>query len=581
MVSRFHALPIEIIATTLFSLMVLTGLSFHDCALGESSSVGSPAKEVSIGVLAKRGATRCLKKWGPTAEYLTSTVPGYRFKIVPLSFDRLRLAVERGEVDFVLANPFYYVWLEEEFGVSRIATLINGSMKASLTSFGGVVFTRSDHEDINSVEDLRGKVFAAVDARSFGGWIMAWYEFFSMGIEPERYFSRLLFSGTHDGVVRDVLEGRADAGTVRSDTLERMAREGLLDLGSVKLLMKNRDDPFPFLLSTRLYPEWPMAALASTSMDLARKVAVALMNMPADSPAARQASVTGWTIPLEYNKVRSILKELRIGPYMEFGRVSLWGALMQHWKWAIGAVVILFVSLMTSTYVIRLNKRLSSSNAVLAKMKRELADQVQQRTSQLREANLELTRQVNMTQETNRILEVESRRLATILASLSEAVIAVDRSIVITHANPAALRLIGLAEERVVGRSFNQVVTLQQSIGASGECGNPMRSVMESEKSCKVQDGLFLVSECGESVEVSCSASPIRDGNGRLQGAVVVFSDVSLKRSMEREAARVARLESIGLLAAGIAHDFNNILAAGLGNLNLCGCYEQVICPLN
>lgn len=38
----------------------------------------SKDQPVKIGVLAKRGAERCLEKWSPTAEYLTVNIPGAR-----------------------------------------------------------------------------------------------------------------------------------------------------------------------------------------------------------------------------------------------------------------------------------------------------------------------------------------------------------------------------------------------------------------------------------------------------------------------------------------------------------------------
>ncbi len=47
--------------------------------------------------------------------------------------------------------------------------------------------------------------------------------------------------------------------------------------------------------------------------------------------------------------------------------------------------------------------------------------------------------------------------------------------------------------------------------------------------------------------------------------------DVTDRKRLEEERQRVARLESVGLLAGGIAHDFNNILTSILGNISLAG----------
>ena len=68
---------------------------------------------VKIGVLAKRGTECCrLLKWMPTAEYLSNSIPNRHFVIVPQGFDKINSAVEKGKVDFVLANPSIYVELK-------------------------------------------------------------------------------------------------------------------------------------------------------------------------------------------------------------------------------------------------------------------------------------------------------------------------------------------------------------------------------------------------------------------------------------------------------------------------------------
>lgn len=113
-------------------------------------------EQVKIGVLAKRGADYTLKKWSNTADYLTQMVGGYHFSIVPLGFSEIHSAVQRGDISFVLANSAFYVELENLYGVSRIATLINRHISSRRTTiFGGVIFTRADREDINGFDDLR------------------------------------------------------------------------------------------------------------------------------------------------------------------------------------------------------------------------------------------------------------------------------------------------------------------------------------------------------------------------------------------------------------------------------------------
>jgi two-component system cell cycle sensor histidine kinase/response regulator CckA len=53
------------------------------------------------------------------------------------------------------------------------------------------------------------------------------------------------------------------------------------------------------------------------------------------------------------------------------------------------------------------------------------------------------------------------------------------------------------------------------------------------------------------------------------------LTDVTDRKRLEEEEQRVARLESVGLLAGGIAHDFNNILTAILGNISLAKMETQ------
>ncbi|GAI25050.1 unnamed protein product, partial [marine sediment metagenome] len=205
-------------------------------------------------------------------------------------------------MNFILANSSFYVCLEHDLGASRIVTLKNLRLGEAYTVFGGVIFRRSDRTDIKNFHDLKGKSFMAAERTSFGGWQMAWRELKEKGIDPHNDFASLSFGGTHDAVVYAVRDGTVDAGTVRTDALERMAKEGDIRLEDFHVFHRSgsevHDLPFPH--STRVYPEWPMAKAEHTPDELAEKVAAALLKMSPDSPAATAAICAGWTIPLNY-----------------------------------------------------------------------------------------------------------------------------------------------------------------------------------------------------------------------------------------------------------------------------------------
>lgn len=342
------------------------------------------AQTVKIGVLAKRGPAYTLQKWSQTADYLSSSVHGYLFEIVPLGFQEIHTAVKEEKIDFVLANSAFYVELEKLYEVSRIATLINQNLPGQeTTTFGGVIFSRADRKDIKELEDIQGQDFMAVDPRSFGGWHMAWREFKRKGIDPLADFSSLQYGTTHDAVVYAVLNGDVDAGTVRTDTLERIAGEGKIKLELLHILHQQQVDQFPFMISTDLYPEWPIAAVKTTPIKLSRLVASALMAMDTSHPAAIASKSAGWTIPLNYQPVHDCLRELRIGPYKDYGKFTLADVLRRYWRQVMLLTLAAMAVLAVTVYIFYLNRSLHQKKAEVDELNRTLEAKVEQRTGKI------------------------------------------------------------------------------------------------------------------------------------------------------------------------------------------------------
>lgn len=267
-----------------------------------------------IGVLAKRGAPKCMKKWGATGAYLSEKT-GEKFTIIPLKFTAIEPAVSSGKIDFLLANPAFFVTMEKKYGVHAIATMINSREGKALNQFGGVLFARSDSA-ISDLSHIKGKKFMCVKYSSFGGGHMAWRLLVENGINPNTDCASFIEGKKHDNVVLAVKNGTVDVGTVRSDTLERMQEEGKIKMNEFRIIHQIKDD-FPFVHSTRLYPEWPMAACKNTSDELGIKVANALKEMSKDSTAAKAAKIVGWTESLDYAPVTQCLKTIKYGVFGE------------------------------------------------------------------------------------------------------------------------------------------------------------------------------------------------------------------------------------------------------------------------
>ncbi len=473
---------------------------------------------VKVGVLAKRGPEQALKMWLPTAHYLSETIPKTSFEIVPLDFEDIYAFVEQGKIDFVLANPSFYVELELLHGANRIATLKNRRLNRGYTRFGGVIFRRADRNDIQTFRDLKGKVVMAVEETSFGGWRMAWREMKEAGIDPYDDFRELRFGNTHDAVVYAVRDGKVDAGTVRTDTLERMHAEGKISLEDFYVIPRSGgvDAAFPFLHSTRLYPEWPMAKVKHTSDELAEQVSVALLQMPPDSPAAIAAKCVGWTIPLNYQSIRECLKELKLGPYRDLGKIQLWDVLRKYGRW-IFVFALLFVTMAVASLVIlRLNRNIKTSHTKL---------QIEVSERKAAEGAL-------------RASEEKSRLL---LESVGEGIFGVDLDGKIVFINAAATRMLGYDQEELIGTEIHEKIHHSHADGSvypKSEC--PMYLTCVDGSDHHIADEVLWRKE-GSSFPVEYTSMPIRK-NEQIVGVVVTFMDIAERKKAEEEAEHAAIL---------------------------------------
>lgn len=342
-----------------FSLICIsTALSFSGTASGE---------DIKIALRAHKGADKGLKKWQATADYLSEKIPAHRFILVPFENNSaLNQAVSRDEFHFCITNPASAVEHTIRYNAQPIATLVNKRQGKGYSKFGSVIFTRADRKDINHLADLKGKVFLGVDELGFGGWRVAWRELLRNKINPYHDFNEVRFAGgNQQKVVFAVRDGLVDAGSVRTDMLERLAKTGKINLSEYKVLGQKKTEGFPFLHSTDLYPEWLFSITSEIDNKLKTQVISALYSMPADSVAAINGKYVGWISPMNYTPVDDLLKDLGVGPYT-IARMGPYRWLFERYGQIIFLVMFIFIILMFAVFfVLRQNKRIADGQKQL------------------------------------------------------------------------------------------------------------------------------------------------------------------------------------------------------------------------
>jgi PAS domain S-box-containing protein len=132
--------------------------------------------------------------------------------------------------------------------------------------------------------------------------------------------------------------------------------------------------------------------------------------------------------------------------------------------------------------------------------------------------------------------EREQRRwFQTTLGSIGDGAIATDAMGRVTFLNDAAHSLIGWSREEAAGRPLEEVFLISNTvIGAAVE--NPVAKVLQQGSVVGLANHTALTARDGRQIPIDDSAAPIRDSDGRVVGAVLVFRDVTERLQAEERA---------------------------------------------
>jgi len=205
-------------------------------ALVASAGAPSVASAQTTGVLRvsaipDEAPTELQRKFKPLGEYLKQET-GMDVQFVPVTdYAAVVEGLATNKLDLAWLGGFTYVQ-------ARLRT--NGGVVPIVQRAEDAKFTSRFIVPVNStaktLADLKGKTFAFGAPSSTSGSLMPRYYLLQAGIEPERDFKSVAFSGAHDATLAFVASGRAEAGVLNASVMDKLVESKNPNAEKVRVL---------------------------------------------------------------------------------------------------------------------------------------------------------------------------------------------------------------------------------------------------------------------------------------------------------------------------------------------------------
>ncbi|MBW4556057.1 MAG: response regulator [Trichormus sp. ATA11-4-KO1] len=154
-------------------------------------------------------------------------------------------------------------------------------------------------------------------------------------------------------------------------------------------------------------------------------------------------------------------------------------------------------------------------------------------------------------------------RLATLLNSMSDAVIATNEQAMVTFMNPAAELLTGWQQADALGKHISRIFHIIDEV-TQASLENPVIKVLREQQVVYLGEFTSLITKDGKKVPIGDSASPIMRRPDQINGVVVVFWDLSERRQtelLEQALNKERELNNLkSLFISTVSHEFRNPL---------------------
>ncbi len=213
--------------------ILLAGLLFVGCErkegikkvdlnkIEELRNVSQEPLRIRIGLIPEQDIRKMAARYEPLAEYLSKKI---NTKVVLVYLDNYGEVCDKfiyKQLDAAFFGSFSYALTHVKAGIEPVAR----PDYQGVSTYRGLIVVRKD-SNIKNVADMKGKRLALVHQATYAGYLYPLYYFKEHGIKKlESYFSKIVFTGSHDKTIFEVLRGEADIATPKDLVYQRVLKE--------------------------------------------------------------------------------------------------------------------------------------------------------------------------------------------------------------------------------------------------------------------------------------------------------------------------------------------------------------------